>query len=838
MNDLQIDWDLLDEIEHRLELREPNRQAIESVAVMSSQHYDVDGHDGPFECIVDSATGVGKTYVMAGLVEYYAGVERPARNFLLLAPGRTIRDKSIQNFTAGHRKSLTGSMKSRPYLVTSENFASPATRAIMADSARTKLYVFTVQALTSSTGDGRETHEYQEGLGASFYKWLAGLDDLVVLADEQHCYRGPAFSKTIKELNPEVVVGLTATPAKADNALVVYRYPLARAIADEHVKTPVLVARKDDRTDDTTKLLDGVTLLKYKERLAHAYCGDRNLPPVNPVMLVIAQDIEQAEHFHNILDSESFDGGAWINKTLLVHSKLSGDEKENALAALDAVEHPDSPVRVIISVGMLKEGWDVKNVYVIASMRASVSDVLTEQTLGRGMRLPFGHYTREEMLDTVEVLAHEKYEALLAKREALNEKFIDHAVLAEIRRTADGQVVARKKIIDVPDKVLPTDGPTPDTGSERVNPSGGQGGDDDTLTRPGTSSSDASVRDLEDHLAAAAKMAERVTVEKRDHAPLPNRESISIPYVAHVAQQVTISLNQVHDEEPFRRLGATLTHDASSDLKRTLLKSEDGKIRGVRATGTVEALTLDIPLDTSRQGLVERVMKVRGVQRRATEMTAAGRLVDVVIGAMGDEAGLHLSAYFDRCARRLADTVAAQLKRVSVDHVTFSDEVRIAPLEKVRTVRKLHNTDHTETFDKATAYNGWKSNLYGYSWFDTSTEYKAAQAIDEGPNVAVWARLHRNDLPITWTQEGRDYNPDFVVVEEIDSKRLCWLVETKQNREMTSDEVVSKRRAAKTWANTVNSSGKAVGEWRYLLLSEDDVRDAGGYWEQMKGFGS
>jgi len=40
---------------------------------------------------------------------------------------------------------------------------------------------------------------------------------------------------------------------------------------------------------------------------------------------------------------------------------------------------------------MLKEGWDVRNVYVIASMRPNISEILTEQTLGRGMRLPFGH---------------------------------------------------------------------------------------------------------------------------------------------------------------------------------------------------------------------------------------------------------------------------------------------------------------------------------------------------------------------------------------------------------------------------------------------------------------
>ena len=138
----------------------------------------------------------------------------------------------------------------------------------MKDPSRTKLYIFTVQALTSATGDGRETHEYQETLAGSFYEFLAGLDDLVILADEHHCYRGPAFTRTITNLNPEVVIGVTATPDRRDENLVIFRYPLAAAIEDKYVKTPVLVARQDDRHDDRTKLLDGVTLLRAKARVA------------------------------------------------------------------------------------------------------------------------------------------------------------------------------------------------------------------------------------------------------------------------------------------------------------------------------------------------------------------------------------------------------------------------------------------------------------------------------------------------------------------------------------------------------------------------------------------
>jgi type III restriction enzyme len=159
MTNLTVNTDLITEISHRLGLRDPNRDAVRSVVSATSQHYDVEGKEGPFECIVDSATGVGKTFVLAGLLEYFAGHETPARNFLLLAPGRTIRDKSINNFTPGHRKSMTAAMKSQLVVITSENFNSPESRAAMEDSSKTKLYIFTVQALTSTTGDGRATHE-------------------------------------------------------------------------------------------------------------------------------------------------------------------------------------------------------------------------------------------------------------------------------------------------------------------------------------------------------------------------------------------------------------------------------------------------------------------------------------------------------------------------------------------------------------------------------------------------------------------------------------------------------------------------------------------------------
>ena len=850
MGELQFQPDLLNEVAHRMDLREPNRKAVESVLLRTSDHYDVQGKTEPYECIVDSATGVGKTYVMAGLMEYLAGAEIPVRNFLLLAPGRTIRDKSIHNFTPGNPKSLRHVLRSNPVVITADNFDTQATRIAMDDPALTKLYIFTVQALTSSTGEeGRATHEPQENLGMSFFQYLSQLDDLVILADEHHCYRGPAFSRTIRELKPELVVGMTATPVRADESMIAFRYPLAAAIADKLVKIPVMVGRRDDRSDVETKLLDGVDLLRYKAQAADAYSDDNGLPRVNPVMLVIARNIDEAIEFQAVLDSNTFDGGAWVGKTLLVHSRLTGEDKEKALADLEAVEGADSPVRIIISVGMLKEGWDVKNVYVIASMRASVSEVMTEQTLGRGMRLPYGRYTNVELLDTLEVLAHEKYSELLQKRQVLNEAFIDYGTYAEIRRLADGSAVVRQKTVEADAEVMRLPGEAlaaQDVGTSQD----GEQIISDALTSWDSSETGPSadsgttigVVDVETRTRQAEEAAEKTSTAVR-YDPLPDREPILIPLLVSVPQFVTVSLNDIVDYSPFEQLGRTLATDFSDEYKRTkIVATHDGRRVLVSTETAVDkissALPLDIPLSASREALVRRVMSVKGVPNRPLEVGAAQRVVDRLIEAMGDKAADHLSAFGERCGQRLANEVTKTLLDVNSAQVTYSDDVELVALRKTRETRKRQVAGHADgSFDKAVAFNGWSKNLYSHAWFDTAPEFKAANAIDSGESVIVWARLHINDVPITWTSEGRRYNPDFVVIEAENGKRYGSLVETKADKDMTSAEVVAKRRAAQRWANTANSSPAVDIIWSYLLVGEQDVEDAQGSWEFLKGFG-
>lgn len=202
MGDLRLYRDIVAEVAARLDLREPNQDAVQTLAAEISQWFDVDERSAPFEAVIDSATGVGKTSILAGSMELLAAAYE-IRDFVIVTPGRTILEKTRDNFTPGHPKSLLGPMSFTPVVITADNFATPVMRAAMDDPTQVKVYLFTVQSLIKPEAKtGRRTREFQEGLGTEFYSHLQSMDDLVVFADEHHTYFGPSFSDAVRQLHP------------------------------------------------------------------------------------------------------------------------------------------------------------------------------------------------------------------------------------------------------------------------------------------------------------------------------------------------------------------------------------------------------------------------------------------------------------------------------------------------------------------------------------------------------------------------------------------------------------------------------------------------------------
>ncbi len=817
-----FDLDRIEAIAARLELRQPNKEALESIVYEVGQHYEIDREPPPFEAVVAVATGVGKTYVVASAMEYFAA--EGVRNFAVITPGRTILNKTVANFTPGHPKSLLGGMEVRPVIITSENFATAAMRAAMDDSEQVKVFIFTVQALLRPESTvGRKTHKFQEGLGEAFYAHLQSLDDLVVFADEHHCYYGPAFSSAIRNLRPRVLIGLTATPDKKtplDD--IIYRYPLAAAIADKLVKTPVLVGRKDDRTDPQTKLLDGVRLLELKEQAIARWCADTGAVPVAPAMLVIAPDISEAQEIERIVSDPSFAGGRYSDRVLTVHSKAP----DEALAQLDKLEELGSPYRIVISVGMLKEGWDVKNVYVIASMRASVSDILTEQTLGRGLRLPFGRYTDVEILDTLEVLGHERYEELLRKAGSLNEHFIDRRTRAILRRNAQGQLVAVTETEVVEASLTVTDstdsGQLHLTAGEQLGVQGAVG-----------------IESVEGYTTRAEDELRKLQITL---APRLNRPALRIPQLRMTQVRSDFSLADITDLEPFGRLGASIAADPAGSLRRIALRAQivvgpEGLRRTelvtARAMDRVESPALLFPLDELRKQLIDDVLSAAVVPARANQRYPAAQIVDAFLRGLGLSAEKLLSGYLDRAAGGLVQLITEEHRRFA-SRPSYGEVVEITELAKVRLGRPQTSRDRFGTFKKGAGYEGFRRSLYAQDWFDSSPERDVANTLDDEETIDLWVRLQLGDLPILWTG-GREYNPDFIA---IDREQTHWVIEVKMDKDMETADVQGKREAARRWASYVSADDKVAVRWRYLLLSESNVRTGKGSWralEQLAG---
>lgn len=835
VGDLKWDEGLLQDIAAELELRQPNRDAAESVLVELSDHIDVREDPSRFVAVVDTATAVGKTYTAAAIIDYLAR-DRGWTDFLIVTPGRIVRDKTIQTFSTGTSRSLIGQMESRVEVITVDTFDSILANAAMADPNSVKVYILTIQALLAPPNSqaNRRTHSFQETLGGAFYERLQNLENLVVIADEHHRYRGSEFSKAIDDLHATAMIGLTATPAKADLPDVVYRYPLAAAIAEGWVKRPTIVGRSDDLSDLRTQLADGLNIVERKREVAAANAEALGIS-TNPVMFVVCRDIAEANDLAEVVRDISFAQGRYAGDSVLViHSGAKEEDEAGAWAKLSAVEHPLSPVRIIFSVGMLREGWDVKNVYVLMSTRPSISQVLTEQVLGRGLRLPYGKLTQIPLLDTLDVIAHEQYEKLLSSSGILNETFVSHVTRQRAARDSDGKLVKQEVNTPVQVAVEPTTQLT--TTTEPAGPA--TAGDGYT---PVIELVDSATRQAEIHQPEQGAGPQPVPVTLG--APL-----VQLPTLTRTEKATEWSLTEITDLTQFVDLGRTIAADPPQYLRRSTVEARsvrhvDGtittQISQAAAADRIEVSSSTVPTEDARERLIDAIMGSKTVSARAdrapSERKAAGAIVDRFIHGLNGDAQNLLSAYLTRATARLLKALEEARKRTAA-LPTYENRVDFKPLVLVRDNYRPTDTAIASNFPLAKlrgiAFEGFKRAVFGLNWFDSNTERQLAVLLDEPENpIEWWVRLLTNDLPIMINDRTGNYHPDFIA---IDTEGTHWVVETKKNDDMTSEAVVAKREAARLWANTVNANKPdGMPQWRYVLASEMDVEQASGSWNAL-----
>src|ERR1700678_4211349 len=189
---------------------------------------------------------------------------------------------------------------------------------------------------------------------------------------------------------------------------------------DRFVKDPAVATREnfdaknyDEAGLEKLKLEDGVRIHENSKVELEVYARENGKPIVQPFMLIVAKDTTHANDLHKIIEDESFFGGRYKGKVITVHSNLKGEEKDETVQQLLSVESRDNPTEIVIHVNMLKEGWDVTNLYTIVPLRAANSKTLVEQSIGRGLRLPYGKRTGVAAVDRLSIVAHDKFQEII-----------------------------------------------------------------------------------------------------------------------------------------------------------------------------------------------------------------------------------------------------------------------------------------------------------------------------------------------------------------------------------------------------------------------------------------
>lgn len=846
---IPYDGAAVEEISHTLDLRTPNQAALDALA----RALDESEHGAEF--IADLATGVGKTYIAGGLLDYLhaSGV----RNVVIVTPGSTIQRKTVDNLTPGHRKYLRG-LQCNPLVITLDSLERGEVGAALEDDNRFKVFVFTVQSLLRpNTADARRAHRAHETLGTALYEYLTNAADLVVIADEHHIYysgNAKKFQSAIDDMHPMALIGLTATPDPKTLDKRVFHYPLAHAIADGYVKIPVLVSRTDGIKDKRTQMADGLTLLDAKREAMQAYCRATRKPYCEPVMFLVTSTIDEANEYADLLAGPDMLGDR--DQILVVTS----EEPEETLQLLDTLENPASKIRAVVSVSMLKEGWDVKNIYVVSSVRSLESSLLTEQVLGRGLRLPFGQRTGNPMLDTVEVLSHDSFATLLRQAKVLLEETLgDRAKQATaVVNPTPGRHTTGTTVQTATDAELELafDPIEDDTVAEvEIRLPGPAAADPDQfgLFEMNDEDSDAQAQQhtgltlatMEARQATAEAANQILTQTLNPRAPSGVGAPLFIPQVVTKWERDPFSLTQV-PLNAVEALGMQFANDDAPALNRKALdaeRDEQGKAHVVihDADGHVVAAQQRMPFDSIEGDLISRLMRTNAVAATVAEMNAATSVAQAFLRGAGVSESTPWRAEHGRLATaRLVEWIGAQQTSSPAREVRKVDLVRW-PEPPTRTETRPPADRHIVTqradFERHYPYKGWEKSVYEINAFDAySTEFLLASLFEKDSAARAWIRIDQSvPLRITYLAGAiqRVYEPDFIV---IDDQGIHWVIEGKADSEMTSQNVTAKRDAAAEWVRTVNADSSVHQRWGYLLASESVIA-AASTWAGLKNGG-
>jgi type III restriction enzyme len=808
------------------------------------------------------ATGVGKTRLMGAFVAYLY-LEKSIKNFFVLAPNLTIYNKLIGDFenVSSPKYVFQGIgefVHSRPRIVTGDNYDQISQMAIF--ESEIHINVFNISKINSETRGGKlpRIKRLVEYLGESYFNYLSNLDDLVLLMDESHHYRAERGMDVINELNPILGLELTATPKveRGGNPInfknVVYEYSLAKAIRDGFVKEPAVATRRDfDPTQykaeelDRIKLEDGIRIHEDTKVALDIYSRDNKIRQVKPFVLVVAKDTDHAGKLMELIKSTSFFEGYYADKVMEIHSNQSGEEKDENIELLVSLEHPDNKIEIVIHVNMLKEGWDVTNLYTIIPLRTAASMTLREQTIGRGLRLPYAKRTGVDKVDKLTIVAHDKFQQI-----------IDEANKPDSIIKKENIIVIDAAELEQP-KVVVTSISSLDQKAQ------------EEQKRIETIADPKQKLKAQNELQAKnliISILPELNVAAKNVSELTKKEVIEVAY-KKIEERIT-SDPQVNMFAAQIIAEVKLQYEAAvSEFTTHII--EIPRIT-IQQTGEVKSGFRQFDLDVKNlnyQPVSEEILikKLREQENSTDTIIGKGRIVpDKLNNIIVNELINHPEVDYDRQADllfALADQAVAKFKSYLKDgdelinvvqyhkkeisdyiyaqlmeHFYFEAPSFEEPIVKPFTRIEEHNyskytkdalIQYRETVTPTNTiptkiFTGFLKASHTMYKFDSKTEKDFAIILEDNKEVLKWLRPAGNQFHIYWQHNSRQYHPDFVA----ETADTIYMVETKKEGDIESPEVQDKSRAAMEFCkHATDYTSKNHGKpWKYVLIPHGAVQ--------------
>ena len=808
------------------------------------------------------ATGVGKTRLMGAIITYLY-LAKGIKNFFILAPNLTIYDKLIKDFgDPAYEKyvfnGISEFVHNRPVIITGDNYAQQG--ALYSDT-EIRINIFNISKFNSDnkgTKSGGVTlapkmKRLSEYLGESYWQYLSSLDDLVVLMDEAHRYHADASKKAIDELNPVMGIELTATPLdEKGNPFrnIVYEYTLAKALADGlYVKNPTIAKRKNfdpkgksDEEVELIKLEDAISIHQQTKTDLELYALNNNEKLVKPFVLVVCKDINHAKNVYDYINSPSFYNGQYMGKVLQIDSSTKKDEEIEQLFV--SLENPENEIEIVIHVNMLKEGWDVSNLYTIVPLRAANASVLIEQTIGRGLRLPFGgKRTGEANIDKLTVIAHDNFDSVIAEAQNPN-SILNRVSFVEFdEEEVKAKTIATTSVSKV-DKEIELE-------QAEVNKI------EDTKQKQTAQNQVDAKKAIINVLPTLNKIPEIKKVEDFDK---PEAKAI-------VIEKIKESFNQGQGNlfaEDIVKEAEAIYETVVSNFKKQIIEIP----RMDLVQGDAHAFFEDFDLDTSVfqfKALEEEIIRISLANQAEVETlraTSSGNYGNPINNIIVELLNFSDVDYDDNAEllNKLAKQAFSAIEASNTDEKdmkkavfqfkkTIAERIYIQMKNHFRMVYKNYEKPNVLPFTKilphnfsAYANNGFKdyrekitpvSHVTKYVYrgfekachfeykFESNTEKELAYILENDKTVLKWLRPASNQFHIYWDNNSKRYEPDFVV----ETEEAIYMIEPKSKDKMSDADVIQKADAAKTYCkyateHNLEHDGKP---WYYLLIPHDDI---------------